>query len=311
MNLKQAWALTKQAITAWSNDFAPSMGAALSYYTLFSIAPLLVIVIAIAGFLFGADAVRSVVFDQLYALMGEEGAEAVRDMLAHASDTSTAGIAAIVSIAGLVIGATTVFGEIQNDLDRIWRAPALEEGGGLWNLLRTRLLSFGMILGLAFLLAVSLVVSAALSMLGKWWDGWLGGWEIVAHALDIVVNLGLLTVIFALIYKIIPRVEISWHDVWVGAGVTAVLFTIGKVLIGLYLGKSDVASSFGAAGSLAVVMIWVYYASQIFLFGAELTRAYSENHGSRRRDSKERRSARSKTGRRRNDGAVTVTPQAG
>jgi len=125
------------------------------------------------------------------------------------------------------------------------------------------------------------------------------------------VNLGLLTVIFALIYKIIPRVEISWHDVWVGAGVTAVLFTIGKVLIGLYLGKSDVASSFGAAGSLAVVMIWVYYASQIFLFGAELTRAYSENHGSRRRDSKERRSARSKTGRRRNDGAVTVTPQAG
>jgi membrane protein len=160
-----------------------------------------------------------------------------------------------------------------------------------------------MILGVAFLLAVSLVASAALAMLGKWWDAWLGNWEALAYFLDIAVNLGLLTLIFGLIYKMIPRVKVSWHDVWIGAAVTAVLFTIGKVLIGLYLGKTDVASSFGTAGSLVIVMVWVYYASQIFLFGAELTRVYAESHGSRREHSKERRGSPSRTGRRRDDGS--------
>jgi membrane protein len=297
MNVKQMWGLTKESFSAWSSDYAPSMGAALSYYTLFSIAPLLIIVIALAGLFFGTDAVRTVIFDQLNALMGQEGAEAVQDMIANANEPSTGGIAAVVSIAGLLIGATTVFNEIQNDLDRIWRAPAAEQGGGIWQLLRTRLLSFGMILGIAFLLAVSLVMSAALSLIGKWWDGWLGGWEIVAHALDIVVNLGLLTVVFALIYKKIPRVEVGWHDVWIGALVTAVLFTIGKVAIGLYLGKSDVTSAFGSAGSLVVLMVWVYYAAQIFLLGAEFTRIYAEKFGSRR-SIKERRSSQSRSRRR-------------
>ncbi len=301
MDIKQAWALTKESFGEWSNDYAPSMGAALSYYTLFSIAPLLIIVIAVAGLFFGADAVRTLVFDQLHALMGEEGAEAVQDMIATASEPSTGGIAAIVSIAGLVIGATTVFNEIQNDLDRIWRAPALEQASGIWKLLRARVLSFGMILGIAFLLTVSLVTSAMLSMLGKWWDGWLGGWEAFAHALDVVLSLGLLTLVFALIYKMIPRVKVSWHDVWIGAGVTALLFTIGKVAIGLYLGKSDVTSSFGSAGSLVIVMIWVYYASQIFLLGAEFTRVYAEKFGSRRREAQERRTVQSRSGRRQND----------
>lgn len=301
MNLKQAWMLLKESLSAWSGDYAPSMGAALSYYTLFSIAPLLIIVIAVAGLLFGADAVRTVIFDQLHALMGEEGAEAVQDMLKNASEPTTGGIATLVSIAGLLIGATTVFNEIQNDLDRIWRAPAAAKGGGVWNLLRTRLLSFGMILGIAFLLAVSLVLSAALSLVGKWWDGWLGGWEILAHVLDIVVNLGLLTAVFALIYKVMPRVPVSWHDVWIGAGVTAVLFTIGKVAIGLYLGKSDVTSSFGTAGSLVILMIWVYYAAQIFLLGAEFTRIYAEKFGSRSGAVRERRSAETRHGRRQTD----------
>ncbi len=304
MNLKDAWALTKESVNAWSSDFAPSMGAALSYYTLFSIAPLLIIVIAVAGLVFGADAVRSVVFDQLQALMGEEGAEAVQDMLASSSDTKTGVVATIVSVLGLAIGATTVFNEIQNDLDRIWRAPALKESGGILDLLRTRLLSFGMILGVAFLLAVSLVVSAALATLGKWWDAWLGNWETLAHFLDVGVSLALLTLIFGLIYKMIPRVKVSWHDVWIGAAVTAVLFTIGKVLIGLYLGKSDVTSSFGTAGSLVIVMVWVYYASQIFLFGAELTRVYAETHGSRQEQTKDRRITPSRTGRRRTDSGM-------
>jgi membrane protein len=277
-------------MSAWSKDYAPSMGAAISYYTLFSITPLLIIVIAVSGLLFGDEAVRTVVFDQLNALMGEEGAEAVQDMLARSSEPTTGGFAAMLSIVGLLIGATTAFGEIQSALDRIWRAPAYE-GSGLWFLLRTRLLSFGMILGLAFLLTVSLITSAALSMIGKWWDGWLGGWEALAHTADVVFNLGFLTVVFALIYKIIPRVKVAWNDVWIGAAVTAILFTIGKVLIGLYIGKSDVTSSFGTAGSLVVVMIWVYYASQIFLFGAELTRVYAETYGSRQGAVKERRRA--------------------
>jgi membrane protein len=306
MNVKQMWELVKESFSAWSSDYAPSMGAALSYYTLFSIAPLLIIVISIAGLFFGVDAVRTVIFDQLNALMGEEGAEAVQDMVANASDPGTGAVATIISVIGLLIGATTVFNEIQNDLDRIWRAPAAEQSSGVWNLLRTRLLSFGMILGVAFLLAVSLVLSAALSLIGKWWDGWLGGWEVVAHVLDVVVNLGLLTVVFALIYKKIPRVEVSWHDVWIGAGVTAVLFTVGKIAIGLYLGKSDVTSSFGSAGSLVVLMIWVYYAAQIFLLGAEFTRVYAEQFGSRR-SIKERRSGQARS-RRRTDQFVAGEP---
>lgn len=282
MNLKQIWPLIKQSATSWSDDFAPSMGAALSYYTLFSIAPLLIIVISIAGLLFGADAVRGVIFAQLQALMGDEGAQAIKEMLSSASNPTTGGLSTAVSIVGLLIGATTVFNELQTDLDRIWRAPVLKKTSGIWTLLRTRLLSFGMILGVAFLLTVSLVTSAAIATLGKWWGAWFGGWEVLAYVADLVMNFGLLTVIFALIYKMIPRVHVSWHDVWTGAGVTAVLFVLGKFLIGLYLGKSDTMSAYGAAGSMVLVMVWVYYSSQIFLFGAELTWVYANTYGSRR-----------------------------
>jgi membrane protein len=308
MNFKDIWALTKESFSAWSGDYAPSMGAAISYYTLFSIAPLLIIVISVAGLLFGADAVRTGVFDQLHALMGEEGAEAVEEMVTNASEPTTGAIATIVSFLGLLIGATTVFNEIQSDLDRIWRAPAAEQGGGIWNLLRTRLLSFGMILGIAFILAVSLVLSAILATLGKWWEGWLGNWEVLGHAIDVVISLGLLTLVFALIYKMIPRVEVAWRDVWIGAAVTSLLFTIGKVAIGLYLGKSDVTSSFGSAGSFAVLMIWVYYAAQIFLLGAEFTRVYAERFGSRREVAKDRRSSKYRSGRRQADRLGTAAP---
>lgn len=282
MNAKQTLALAKQSISSWVDDFAPSMGAALSYYTLFSIAPLLIIVISIAGMVFGADAVRGVIFAQLQSLMGDEGAKAIQDMLSSANEPATGAIATAASLIGLIIGATTVFSELQSALDRIWRAPARVQKSGIWTLLRTRLLSFGMILGVAFLLAVSLILSAAVSTLGKWYGAWFGGWETLAHVLDLVINFGLLTLVFAMIYKMIPRVHVSWHDVWIGAGVTALLFTIGKVLIGLYLGKSDMASSFGAAGSMVLVMVWVYYSSQIFLFGAEFTWVYANEYGSRR-----------------------------
>ena len=279
---KQYLGLLKETASAWVDDYAPSMGAALSYYTLFSIAPLLLIVIAVAAMVFGAEAARGEVFGQLRGLMGDQGAQAVEGLLQAADKPAQGSVATIIGVLVLLLGATTVFGELQNALDRIWRAPARGQGGGLWNLPRTRLLSFGMILGIAFLLMVSLILSAALSAIGKWWGPAFAGWEIVAHLLDIVLSFGLMTVMFALIYKYIPRVHVKWRDVWIGAAVTALLFAIGKFLIGLYLGKSSIASGFGAAGSLVVLMVWVYYSAQIFLFGAEFTWVYAHEFGSRR-----------------------------
>jgi membrane protein len=272
--------LLKQAVQAWSNDYAPSMGAALSYYTLFSIAPLLLIVISVAGWFFGDEAVRGELTGALQGLMGEEGAKAIESLLAAASQPKEGIIATVIGVFVLLLGATTVFGELQNDLDRIWRAPQREEMGGVWRLLHNRLLSIGMILGIAFLLMVSLVLDAVLQALGKMWGNAL--WQWLAQLLNMVVAFGLTTTVFALIYKLMPRAKIEWHDVWVGAAVTAALFAIGKFLIGLYIGRSAVASTFGAAGSLVVVMIWVYYSAQIFLLGAEFTWVYAHSYGSRK-----------------------------
>jgi membrane protein len=272
--------LFREAIEAWSEDYAPSMGAALSYYTLFSIAPLLLIVIGLAGLIFGDDAARGEIFGQLRDLMGDEGAAAVERLLAAADKPEGGLVATITGTAMLLLGAMTVFGELQNALDRIWRAPARKKASGWWNLIRSRLLSFGMILGVAFLLMVSLVLSALVSALGNFWA--FKGWETIAHFTDLAVSFAIVTVLFAMIYKLIPRVRIRWRDVWVGAAVTAALFAVGKFLIGLYLGKSTVASAFGAAGSLVVMMVWVYYSAQIFLLGAEFTWVYAHEYGSRR-----------------------------
>jgi membrane protein len=257
------------------------MGAALSYYTLFSLAPLLIIVIAVAGMVFGQEAAQGEIVAQLRGIMGEEGAVAVEGMLSAAREPAKGVVATIVGLAILLLGATAIFGELQSALDRIWRVPVPKKESGIWHLLRTRLLSFGLVLGLGFLLVVSLVVSAALAALGKWWGGWFQGWDVFLEILNFAVSFGIFTLLFAMIYKIMPRASIPWHDVWTGAAVTALLFTIGKVLIGLYLGKSNLASGFGAAGSLVVLIAWVYYSAQIFLFGAEYTWVYANRHGSR------------------------------
>src|SRR3989454_10346844 len=272
MDPRQAWRLARRAVEAWTDDYAPSMGAALSYYALSSIAPLLLIVIGVAGFFFGEEAARGEIFGQLSALVGADGARAIEGLVASARKPESGVLAVIIGTALLVMGASTVFGELQNALDRIWRAPARKESKGWWKLLRTRVLSFGMILGIAFLLMVSLVLSAVVSALGRWWG---------LHLLDLGLSFVLTTALFAMIYKVIPRVRIAWRDVWVGAAVTAALFAMGKWLIGLYLGKSSVSSAFGAAGSLVVLMLWVDYSSQIFFLGAEFTRVYAEEHGSR------------------------------
>jgi membrane protein len=279
MDLRQGWNLVKTAVQSWIDDYAPSMGAALAYYTLFSVAPLLLIVISVAGLVFGQDAARGEIVSQLQSLMGNDAAKAVEGLLASVNQPSKGVLSTIVGVVVLLIGATTVFGELQDALDRIWRAPARKKAG-LWGLLRARVLSFGLILGVGFLLIASLVVSAALSALGKWWAPVFGGWEVLAQVVNFAVSFGLITAIFAMIYKIMPRVHIQWHDVWIGSAVTALLFTIGKFLIGLYIGRSGVASGFGAAASLVVLLIWVYYSAQIFLLGAEFTWAYAHAHGS-------------------------------
>lgn len=281
------WTMVREAASAWSDDYAPSMGAALSYYSVFSLAPLLFIVISVAGLIFGAEAARGEVFGQLQGLMGDEAAAAIEAMLAGLRTPERGVTSALIGVLVLFVGATTVFGELQDALDRIWRVPARERQGGffgLWGLLRARMLSFGMILGIAFLLMVSLVMSAAISALGKWWSGAFGEWELLLQAVNALVGYAMTTVVFALIYKYIPRVAVSWRDVWLGAAVTALLFTIGRTLIGLYIGKSGIASGFGAAGSVAIIFVWVYYSAQIFLLGAEFTHVYATRCGSRQGD---------------------------
>jgi membrane protein len=282
--LKQLSTLVKQAAKAFSDDRGSSMGAALAYYTMFSIAPLLFIVITVAGLVFGEEAARGEIFAQLAGLMGQQGASAVQTMVESVREPAKGVLGTIIGVLALLLGATTVFAELQSALDRIWRAPAREKLSGLWKLLRTRLLSFGLILGVGFLLIVSLIASAALAALGKWWGPLLGGWELLAQVLNFSISFALFTLAFALIYKLMPRAKIEWHDVWIGAVVTAVLFTIGKFLIGLYIGKSAIASGFGAAGSVVVVVVWVYYSAQIFLFGAEFTWVYAGAYGSRQRN---------------------------
>lgn len=278
--IPQLWHLLKESAVAWSDDYAPSMGAALAYYTLFSLAPLLVIVIAIAGLVFGNEAASGQIHVQLRGLVGDDGAIAIQGLLRSASEPAGSMAASFVGVLMLLLGATSVFGELQSALDRIWRVPADPDGFGLWGLLRTRLLSFGMILTIGFLLLVSLVVSAVLSAAGKWWGPALAGWESVLQTVNFAASFVIVTALFALIYKILPRVPVAWPDVWIGSAVTALLFTLGKFLIGLYLGKSTIASSFGAAGSLVALLVWVYYSAQIFLFGAELTWVYAHRYGS-------------------------------
>ena len=276
------WDMIKTSFAAWIDDYAPSMGAALAYYTVFSLAPLLVIVISVAGLIFGPDAVRGAIFSEIHGLMGADAALGIESLLSSFSKPSTGIIGSILGVVVLLIGATSVFGELQDALDRIWRAPARVRSGGLLTLLRTRILSFGMILGIAFLLMVSLVTGAAIAALGKWWGGWFAGWELLAQILDAGASFLMTTAVFALIYKLMPRVKVGWGDVWVGAAVTALLFTIGRLLISLYIGKSGVVSGFGAAGSVAVVFVWVYYSAQVFLVGAEFTWVYAQRMGSQR-----------------------------
>jgi len=276
-----AWSLARETVSSWSDDYAASMGAALAYYTMFSIAPLLLIVISLAGLFFGEQAARGEILDQLEGLMGVEGAHAVQALLASVNEPKAGILATLFGVGALVVGATTVIGELQNALDRIWRAPRRTDQGGIAKWIHSRLTSLGMIMGIGFLLMVSLLASAALAAVQRWFGRWiaLGG---LASAVDFVVSFGFITVAFAMIYKLVPRVRVEWRDVWIGAVVTSLLFTVGKMAIGLYIGRSAVASTFGAAASLVAMVVWVYWSAQIFLLGAEFTWVYARRCGSLR-----------------------------
>ncbi len=274
--------LVRKSVNAWLDDYAPSMGAAISYYTVFSIAPLLLIVIAVAGFVWGREAVEGELIKQLAQMIGDDGARGVHALIQSANKPEQGLVASAISLVILLIGATTVFAELQSALDRIWRVPEHQKMSGLWATLRARLLSLGLILGLGFLLAVSLVFSAGVAALGQWAGQLLPAWESLLQLANTAVSLTISVLLFAMIFKLMPRARVAWKDVWVGAAVTAILFEVGKVLIGLYIGKSSVTSSFAAAGSLVVLLVWVYYSAQIFLLGAEFTWVYAHEHGSRR-----------------------------
>jgi len=289
MHFRRFYDMAKKAVNAWLDDYAPSMGAAIAFYTVFSLAPLVIIVIAVAGFFWGREAVQGQLFEQITAMVGADGAKAVESVVQGAQAPTQGIIATVISIVVLLVGSTTVFAELQSALDRIWEVPAAEKSSGIWNTIRARLLSFGLVLALAFLLIVSLIISAMLSAMGSWAASLLPAWEFLLQAINIVIGLGFTTVLFAMIYRFMPRASVAWRDVWTGAIVTAVLFEIGKFLIGLYVGKASVASSYAAAGSLVVVLIWVYYAAQVFLLGAEFTWVYANEHGSRRDAAKQTR----------------------
>jgi membrane protein len=280
VTIAQMVILLRKSAAAWNTDDASSMGAALAFYTLFSIAPLLIIVIAVGGLIVGPDAAQGHILRQLRELTGTAGAQAVEDLLKSANSPAKNALAVVVGTVVLLLAATAVFAELYGNLNRIWRSPSAPKVSGISHLIRTRILSFGMILGIEFLLVVSLVVSAGLAAAGDWWGARFTGWPLVNQAVNFIMSLAIYTLAFAMIYKFLPRAHIDWHDVWIGAGVTAVLFEIGKLLIGL-VGMTSITSAFGAAGSLVVLLIWVYYSAQVFLLGAEFTRVYAYRRGSR------------------------------
>jgi len=275
MNIKVVWELLRDTASEWWRHNAPRLGASLAFYTMLSAAPLLVIATYIAGMAWGKQAAEGQLAGQFRELMGPDGAQLVQTLLANAYHP-TAGIwATIVGVVVLLLGATGVFAELQDALNTIWDVQP-KPSAGFWASVKSRVLTFAMVLVIGFLLLVLLVVSAALSAVSTW----LGhaGPAALWHALDLLGSLAVITLLFAMIYKILPDIDLAWRDVWVGAALTAVLFTMGKYLIGLYLGSSGTSSTYGPAGSLAVFIIWIYYSAQIFYFGAEFTKVYARRY---------------------------------
>ena len=280
VNLKAIWKLLSATYTKWTEDHAQGLGAALAFYTMFALAPLLLIVIAIAGLVFGQEAAEGQIIGQIQGLVGEDSAKAIQSMIEEARKPASGIIATILAIVMLLLGATGVFAQLQEALNTIWRVEE-QPGEGIWKTLKNRFISLMAVLGTGFLLLISLVISAGLSAVGTTVEHSLPVPEFLLQIINLFVSFAIVTLLFAMIYKLLPDISIQWGDVWIGAIITSLFFTIGKFLIGVYLGKSDVGIAYGPAGSLVVILIWVYYASQIFLFGAEFTAVYAESRGIR------------------------------
>jgi len=274
------WRLMKDAASDWSRDRAPRLGAALAYYTVFSLVPFLVVVIAVIGLVFGEVAAQSAILSQIAELVGEQTAAAIKDMIQRANQPSTGLFATAVAVATLLIGASGVFGQLQDALNTVWGVEP-KEGRGVWGFIKDRFLSFVAVLGTGFLLLVSLILSSALAAFGKWFGGLLTLPEAVLQLMNFAFSFLVVTGLFALIFKVLPDAKVAWRDVWIGAALTSALFTIGKFALGVYLGKSNVASAYGATGSLVLVLLWVYYSAQILLYGAEFTQVYANRVGER------------------------------
>lgn len=279
MNFKLYWDVLKQIIDEWSDDKAPKLGAALSYYTVFSLAPLLIISIAVAGFIFGQDAAQGSIVREIESLVGREGAVLIQTAIKNSANTESGIIATVISAVTLAVAATAAFIELQDSLNTIWKVKS-KPGQAIKEFLRTRLISFTLVVAIGFLLLVSLVISAALTALNQFMGSFFSIPLFILQIINIVISLGVIFVLFSMIYKMLPDVKLSWKDVRIGALVTTILFVIGKYLIGLYLGSSTISSTYGAAGSLAILLVWVYYSAQILFLGAEFTYVYATRFGS-------------------------------
>ncbi len=270
------WAgLLRTTINSWLADRAASMGAAIAYYTVFSLAPVLILIIAVAGLAFGKQAAEGALFDQISALVGKESAGAVQALLRSASGTASGIIATLVGVFALTLAATGVFGEVQAALNVIWKAkPATD--AGLWKLVKVRLRSLALIVGIGFLLVLSLVLSAVLEGFSFYLNEILPGVPFVLDSLNFLLSFAMSTVLFAMVFKIPPDAIVEWQDVWIGAAATALFFTISRHFISLYIGSSGVSSVYHAAGTLVLLLVWIYYSAQILLLGAEFAKAYSD-----------------------------------
>jgi len=270
-------ALVKKTISEAGDDKIPRLAASLAYYTLLSLSPLLVLAVAVAGVVFGEEAARGQIAQQLQQVFGPEAGEAIQAMLAHAQQPGSGVLGTVVGLIVLLFGASGVFGELQDSLNTIWEV-APRPGRGILGMVKDRFLSFSMVLGVAFLLLVSLVVSAALAAVGNWMSDFAGV-EWLWQGVNFVVSLGMIALLFALVFKVVPDVKLRWQDVWLGGLVTSALFSLGKFLIGLYVGKAGVASPYGAAGSLVVIVVWVFYSAHILFIGAEFTQVHTRARG--------------------------------
>jgi membrane protein len=278
--LKTGWSLLKQAVTRFIDDNAQRLGAALAYYTVLALPPLFVILFFIAGLWLDEKSVRTDVFNQVGGLIGQQGGQALQSIMATPQQQQKGFVASAIAIGALLITTTGLFLELQNALNTIWGVKE-KAGQGILGFIKNRLLSFGMVVMIGFLLLVSMVVSTALAALNKYFAGMVPDLHIVWQIANIVVSFAVIAVLFAMIFKVLPDVKIAWRDVWVGAALTSLLFTIGKSALGIYLGKSTTASAYGAAGSLVIILLWVYYSAQILFFGAEFTQVYACRLGRR------------------------------